>query len=849
MFNSIMFNQTPFNGVPGQQSVEPSIVLLDMLYVLDSTETLVAVLQKDSFSDPKHREVLNGENTFQFSFPAGASDAQYIAKGNLVGYKDTDVAWHFFEIMRIVDAHGDGLTRTAYCEHILYELLDDVVTDKRPSSSATSALAGMLENTRWQVGIVDNLGTSSTTAYYISALEAVQAVAEAWSGELQWRCILTGGTIQRYVDLRAARGTDTGKQFVYGKDIKAIRRTEDLSNVYTAVYGRGKGVETDSGAYGRRLTIEDEVWTTAGGDPVDKPAGQEWVGDVAALALWGRNGGTRHRYGIYTNEDQDDAAELLQETWDYLQANNTPSVTYELDAINLERLTGYSHEAVRLGDLVRVIDRSFSPELIVSARVVELERDLQDPAATNIVLGNFYPTIVETTINVQREVNEQKKRTYNTSWLDGKISVLQNEIENTSAYVFQTADDGILIMNAATFATATKAMKLGGGIFALANSKTGDAWNWRTFGDGAGFTADEINAGTIYASLVTIMASDNRVVLDDSGLKVYDESDNLMLHIGEYSTGQYGILVQNGSIYGSLFKTGSPTGTTGYCEISATGGGGYFKVVGSGGYISIKMDSVNSTGKISLYDDAGNEAGYLFVNPGSTQKELWVRSSIGGISINDGSNKITVGAVPSDTADGIRIGFLKGDLSPLVSNTGALGTAGNRWNSGYVSYLTHGDLCFGERTCAICGQELKPGDTLGLIVKEWNEAGGALTVPIHLTCKDTPATITLEVPEVATEYQLGDNGELVPYIVPAQEVAEIEVLRTSPDYYMDKATGEFFRAITDYNLQFYTYEELLAGVQVTKQHALCSDVISRPAPKTKTITFDVNGGATPQVSE
>jgi hypothetical protein len=96
------------------------------------------------------------------------------------------------------------------------------------------------------------------------------------------------------------RGTVTGKQFVYGKDILELEREEDSTPVNTALYGRGKGVETESGeGYGRRLTFDDVVWTTAAGDPVDKPAGQEWVGDPAALARWGRPGG-RHRFDVFT---------------------------------------------------------------------------------------------------------------------------------------------------------------------------------------------------------------------------------------------------------------------------------------------------------------------------------------------------------------------------------------------------------------------------------------------------------------------------------------------------------------------------------------------------------------------
>jgi|GEM_PF-1839975 phage minor structural protein, N-terminal region len=472
-----------------------------MLYIFDQTEKLITTLPEGSFSNPVHREVLNGENSFQFTIPAGS---EYVVEGNLVGFRDLDGYWQIFEIKRLVDAHGDSLTRTAYCEHILYELLDDIVTDKRPSADATAALAGMLENTRWQVGIVDDLGASSTNAYYEAALSGIQKVADAWHGELRWRIIISNSQItERRVDLLAMRGSDTGKQFVYSKDTLSIEREEDISGVYTAMYGRGKGVETDSGeGYGRRLTFEEVEWSTLT-DPTDKPAGQEWVGDPEALAQWGRPGG-RHRYGVYTNEDQTDPAALLQETWDALQTAKIPRVTYSLDVISLEQLTGYEHEAVRLGDLVRVIDREFRPELVVSARIIELERDLLAPENTKVTLGSFAPSIVETTIDTQRQITEAKNKPYNTKWLDGKISVLQNEIENISSYVFQTAADGILIMDAPDFATASKAMKLGGGIFALANSKTGDQWNWRTFGNGSGFTADEITTGLLNASLVQI---------------------------------------------------------------------------------------------------------------------------------------------------------------------------------------------------------------------------------------------------------------------------------------------------------------------------------------------------------
>jgi hypothetical protein len=64
-----------------------------------------------------------------------------------------------------------------------------------------------------------------------------------------------------------------------------------------------------------------------------------------------------------------------------------------------------------------------------------------------------------------------------------------------------TDENGNLIFEAQD---GLSAMKLAGEGFAIANSKTGEAWNWRTFGDGTGFTADLITAGMIDAALVQI---------------------------------------------------------------------------------------------------------------------------------------------------------------------------------------------------------------------------------------------------------------------------------------------------------------------------------------------------------
>ncbi len=824
-----------------------------MLYIFNPSEELIALLKPDftcstspvstsrtflcasfpaefdrepskgcPYWETKHREVLNGENTFRFTVPAGEADAAYVQAGNLVAFKDLDADWQIFEIKQLVDLHGDGLTRTAYCEHIFYELLDDIVTDKRPSSDATSAVVGMLEGTRWNVGVVDDLGAASTNAYYEPVLSGVQKVANAWHGELKWRCVVTGGVITRYCDLRAMVGTDTGKQFVYSKDILSIEREMDSTGVVTALYGRGKGVETESGeGYGRRLTFKDEV-------AVDKPAGQEWVGDPTALAQWGRPGG-RHRFGVFTDEEETNPAALLVKTRVELAKQIIPRITYRIDVISLEELTGYSHEAVRKGDLVRVIDREFTPELIVSARIVDIERDLLCPEKTKVILGSFAPTIVEATINTAQRVDEMANKPYNTAWLDGKISILQNEINNTQSFVFQTPGDGILILNAPTFAQATNAMKLGGGTFALANSKTGDQWNWRAFGDGVGFTADEMKTGVLNAAIVNIVSAGGKFIIESNGLKVYDASNALRIHIGEYATGNYGVKITGGEIYGTTIQSGG-VGATSYVRLGA--GFEPLTVVQNGRTALNVWALDNCGGTMQIYDttNAVNDmvAQLLPMNDARGQGfRVQARSAGSGWRDLDLDARM------------VAISPINGNLLPYNEYGGNVGNSSKPWYQVRAYLVTSGDLAFEEKTCAICGQPFEDGDILNLLVKKVDENIGTLTIPVHEHCKNSSVLLDVQVPEMVTKYRLNDEGEVETYLDVAFDEIKEEITTLHPNFDFDEEKGYFKRSDTEENIFLFGLEAIKAGIKSSKRSALVKDTVIRKKPKIRNIQIQI----------
>ncbi|USK43529.1 phage tail spike protein [Cytobacillus oceanisediminis] len=381
---------------------------MNKLFILDGqTEGILAVLQNDSskkcpFFVGIHTEQLNKDHTFELSVPADHEAAAHVKRNNLVLFKDVDGEYQLFQIYKTEEEHdGTQLTTKAYAEHSYFEMVDDIIEDLRTiNDTADSAMTDALSKSRFKKGTIADLGLRTTNFYYESAVSSIQKIIQTWGGELKKRISFNGSRItERLIDLPARRGADTGKRFEFTKDLLSIKRTVDISNLKTALYGRGKGEETETGGYTRRITFADVVWNASGLDSVDKPAGQEWVGDPVALERFGRidpeTGQKKHRMGVFEDGEETDPEALLQSTWDYLQSINTPRVTYEMSVLDLEEVAGLSHEKVRLGDTVFVIDKEFTPALRIEARVIELRRDLENPENTQIILGNFLPMFTD----------------------------------------------------------------------------------------------------------------------------------------------------------------------------------------------------------------------------------------------------------------------------------------------------------------------------------------------------------------------------------------------------------------------------------------------------------------------
>lgn len=455
-----------------------------------------------------HTDALDGTDEL------GITCAEDLVKGDRIVWIDLQGTCHEHIVDTVDRVHDDdGAPETqAVCINSVNETWDDWLDDKRPSGSVSVALSSILADTRWEVGTCDQGGRASHTFYHISVREGIAELLETWGGELETTIVHNGaGIVARRVNIRALRGNQSSaKRFTWTKDLVSVKRSIASDNPKTRVYGYGKGVETEGGGYGRRLTFGD----------INN--GKDYVEDAEATTVWGHpdgEGGILPAVASYVNEQCEDAAQLLQETKDYLEQVKEPKVTYTASVIDLYAF-GRSWEGVGVGDDVAIIDKGFSAEGVrLHGRVSQIERDLLTGDAT-VTFGTLTDTMADMwqSVNNALKSNSQQNALYDAaagtsvSWLIQLQQALNAQFNAVGTYHVETFELGEIWSNVPLNPETGLPVKSTADMWAinvngrgqrLAAGLTSDGqWDWRTFFTGGMVTADVINAGTMKADRV-----------------------------------------------------------------------------------------------------------------------------------------------------------------------------------------------------------------------------------------------------------------------------------------------------------------------------------------------------------
>ena len=413
-------------------------------------------------------EKLSSYDQLFLSIPTGldSDESEHIKEEYTVVFKDTK-GWREYIINVIEDEDSGDPEKHIEADLSSIELRDEIIEEDLSGStiSARNLLESMLVGTRWKVGHVDTSIYSqrfSGNTEYISVLEALDLLSSNFSCEIQFSYTVSGNKISgRYVNLYRTFGRKEGKRFEVGKDVSEIKRTVDTTDIKTAVIPMGREPEEvteidevsgEERSYTpERLDITGVSWSKSNGDPIDKPLGQNWLGSPSALENFGKlddTGERRHRK-FFQEIDVESGDQLLSMAWIHLNRYINPKVTYEAKVHDIYILSDknkeFEHEHVFLGDTVVVTDNNFRVPIHIETRIVEMKRDLINPIANELVLGESRTlfTNSETLDRVEeleRNISEQIRdvRTTITSVqesADGRTRIFRGSVSPTGMNV------------------------------------------------------------------------------------------------------------------------------------------------------------------------------------------------------------------------------------------------------------------------------------------------------------------------------------------------------------------------------------------------------------------------------
>lgn len=524
--------------------------------VFDRFGAFACELDETNTLELTRRDVVNGEHSLT------VVTTKQLEKGQRLLMQDDRGYWREYAVYGADEGHDSASAPfgTYYCVWSLQADLMGTRVSKMPGHptpcSAADALADVLDGTtRWIPGTVTNTATGSASMFDTDGWSAMATMIAEWGGEVSAKIEVDGaGVTARKVDYPEKVGEQTAKRrFDFGEDVASIRRIVEDGPLYCRIAPRGKGIETDGGGYGRKVTIES---VNGGKDYLENA-------DMVPLAkLPNGSGGWEYPTLEVENPDCETPSDLMAWGNSVLEEYTVPRVTYEVDAVQLS-MEGADLQGISLGDAVQVVDRKFGG-LRISARVLEMTVDEMAGSTVEIVLGSIRESVASIIGSIQSRlstvsatVQEMNGGTFTTAnYLANLIARINGQANSAGGYTYITEGDGIRCYDAAVTdplvgAEASAAVEIKGGTIRIANTKTAQgAWEWKTV-FASGFvgsdvlTATNILVGTLDADRIAAdslsigktaglqgalddaakTATDYLTVVDSTGLKVHPAND------------------------------------------------------------------------------------------------------------------------------------------------------------------------------------------------------------------------------------------------------------------------------------------------------------------------------------
>jgi phage minor structural protein len=404
-----------------------------MIYLFDKDEKLIKIIRKPAIKTALQKYSLTKERyvSDRLTVEMKALNDDELEKVEYMAIQTMEDA-HTFHYFYVAQKSSENLTTLIGVQSGIEELRKSPVFDKRPQNAfAREVINDLLSGTNWQARFVGETTPHSTNFYYISVFDALKKVCEVWDLEMQFFVEMNGNRIgARYIDFKRKIGQAIGKRVVYGHNALQILQEVERTNIFTALVGRGKGEQVSSAeesgkqanGFGRKITFEDVVWSTASGKPVNKPKGQKYVELPAMTKLYGiknADGSMRPKIGFVDFPEEENPEQLLERTYKALVNAARPQLTLKTSSVYLR--------GAKVGDTIRVVRHD--KKLDYDTRIFEITFNRLNDQSSDIKLGDRVG-----------ESNEAKAQTIADKAIDEFVAnEFSNFVQNLPDYL-PTAD-------------------------------------------------------------------------------------------------------------------------------------------------------------------------------------------------------------------------------------------------------------------------------------------------------------------------------------------------------------------------------------------------------------------------
>lgn len=301
-----------------------------------------------------------------------------------------------FRIYRITKT--SKMIVTIYARHIVYDLSKVTVEPFESTGTIEDAIAGMMENAIPSCGFIFETDKTTIGSYKVTVPSSFRSLMGGVRGSL----LDAFGTAEYHydgynIDLLLNRGADHGVTIKYGVNLIDMEQEEACDNVYTAVYPFWIG-------------SEESVYLTQRIISVD---GEYSFSRVMALDLSSE----------FNNKPTEQQLEAKARQYITDHDIGIPTVSLDVDFTGTE-----AKQDINLCDIVTVDFEKIG--VSATAKCISLTYDVLSERVTNVKLGNYKNTFIDTVYDQTRGITQYQ--VLDASYIEDTITGL---VRNEEGYV------------------------------------------------------------------------------------------------------------------------------------------------------------------------------------------------------------------------------------------------------------------------------------------------------------------------------------------------------------------------------------------------------------------------------